>query len=66
MSSLVSGTTPSGIWIMGEITGDGNSANYPTYLDIPNSGGSYPNIQFRSDTNDPTEAYLTAFDNAGL
>jgi len=66
MANLIgSGAQASGIWIIGEV--DGRTAESPCYLDIPQpSSGSYPNIVFRSDALNPSDAYLTAFDNAGL
>ena len=60
ISSKFPGTTPGGIWLVGETDG------YPatgTILYMPSSG-SYPNIRFEG--GDISEPYLTAFDNAGV
>ena len=59
ISSKFSGTTPGGIWLVGETDGDGPG----TILYMPSSG-SYPNVNFEG--GDASEAYLTAFDIAGV
>jgi hypothetical protein len=60
-ASKVSGSAPSGVYVIGETDG----AGYPkrTYLSFPSST-SYTNIRFAS--TDLNEAYLKAFDTAGL
>jgi hypothetical protein len=59
ISSKFPGTTPGGIWLVGETDGNGPG----TILYMPSSG-SYSNVNFEGD--DASEAYLTAFDNAGV
>ncbi len=60
-SNQISNSCPAGIWVIGETDG----AGYPigTFLSFPHSG-LYSNIRF--DSADRNEAYLTAFDGAGL
>lgn len=60
MSKKFPGTTPGGIWLVGET--DGNPAT-GTLLYMPSSG-SYPNIRFEGA--DIAEPYLKAFDAAGV
>jgi hypothetical protein len=60
VSSKFPGTTPGGIWLVGETDGDPATG---TVLYMPSSG-SYPNIRFEG--SDIAEPYLTAFDNAGV
>lgn len=60
ISSKFPGTSPGGIWLVGETDG------YPatgTLLYMPSSG-SYPNIRFEG--GDISEPYLDAFDSAGV
>ena len=59
ISSKFPGTTPGGIWLVGETDGSGPG----TILYMPSSG-SYQNIKFEG--GDASESYLTAFDNAGV
>jgi hypothetical protein len=59
ISSKFPGTTPGGIWIVGETDGNGPG----TILYMPSSG-SYQNIKFEG--GDVSEQYLNAFDSAGL
>jgi hypothetical protein len=57
MSSKLSNSTPSGVWILGEMVGQKCQLTFP-------SSNSYPNVVFsRTDEN---EKYLDAFDAAGL
>ncbi len=60
ISNKIPGSTPAGIWLVGET--DGSPAT-GTLLYMPSSG-SYPNIKFQG--GDITEPYLTAFDEAGI
>ena len=59
ISSKFPGTTPGGIWLVGETDGNGPG----TILYMPSSG-SYPNIKFEG--GDASEDYLTVFDEAGI
>lgn len=58
--------TPCGIYIFGYIEGNGTGdpASAYCYLSFPKPSGTYPNVHFGSA--DPHEAYLNAFDAAGL
>jgi hypothetical protein len=60
ISSKFPGTTPGGIWLVGETDGDPATG---TILYMPSSG-TYSNIRFEG--GDIAEPYLTAFDNAGV
>jgi hypothetical protein len=60
ISSKFPGTTPGGIWLVGETDGDPATG---TILYMPSSG-TYPNIRFEG--GDIAEPYLTAFDSAGI
>lgn len=63
ISSKIPGSSPGGIWVIGEILGSEPNYSPVTFLSFPSSQ-SYPNIRF--DTMDRNEAGLTAFDSAGL
>lgn len=59
MSSKISNSVPSGVWIIGT-----NLDNGDCYLTFPSTGGSHPNIAF--DEEDLNEEYLKAFDVNGI
>ncbi len=59
ISSKFPGSTPAGIWLVGETDGDGPG----TILYMPSSG-TYSNIRFEGA--DIAEPYLSAFDAAGI
>lgn len=64
LKAKIGASVAGGVWVIGET----NGAGYPTstYLSFPqpSGNGSYPNIVFAS--SDANEAYLTAFDSAGI
>ena len=60
ISSKFPGTSPGGIWLVGETDGDPATG---TILYMPSSG-TYSNIRFEG--GDIAEPYLTAFDSAGI
>ena len=60
MAQKFPGTTPAGIWLVGETDGD---PAIGTVLYMP-SNGSYPNIRFEG--GDIADPYLTFFDSAGV
>jgi len=66
ISSKISGSSSSGVWILGYIEGNGygDPASAYTYISFPKPAGSYTNVHFGS--SDRNEAYLEAFDVAGL
>jgi hypothetical protein len=55
---------PLGVWMMGNIQGS-TSSGYCA-LDIPKPSGTYSHVTFRTDNQNPSNAYLTTFDAAGL
>ncbi|MCJ7708803.1 MAG: hypothetical protein MUO38_14455 [Anaerolineales bacterium] len=59
MASRFSGATPAVVWIVGEMLFPADCG-----LSFPSPAGTYPNIQFTPV--DRNEAYLNAFDQAGL
>ncbi len=65
MSNKFPGSIPAGVWVIGEIYGSPGSAS-DTMLTFPKPSGTYPNVKFSGTDQDQNEAYLTAFDNAGM
>jgi hypothetical protein len=59
MAGHFEGSTPCAIWIVGEL-----KRPKDVHLFFPGNGKTYPHIEF--DTVDQHEAYLTAFDQAGI
>jgi hypothetical protein len=60
LSGQFPGSTPAGVWIVGNISGRGVGLQFPR----PAGGGNYPNISFAG--SDKHEKYLDYFDAQGI